>query len=430
MANEVKFTLRKNASGKDALVMLRYSYYNRRLQVSTGFTIPIKYWNNSAQRVKEVQDFPEAKGINQRLETLIRGTKDLFSEYTAKGIFPTPQQFKDDWLKKFRPDKASPEEGSKALGLFEFIREVIAERKGMNRPGSSILVYGNCLNNLAAYQKAKGKPLTFEGLNSAFVADFVAWLFSQDFSDAYAHKILSTLKMFVRAAEQRGVFTGSPLLNTKIPVSKRSKDTVYLNENELEQLFSLELQGRLANVRDLFLIGAYSGLRFSDFTKITPSNIQPVESQGKTVECLVITTQKTKQKVVLPLSNPILRAVLERNGWKAPKAISNQKLNNYLKELAQLAGFTQEVEISEYKAGRQEKRTVQKWELISSHTARRSFCTNAFKRGVPVPDIMKFSGHTSVQTFMKYIRAGMEETAVELSEHAFFTGKAPLKVAK
>lgn len=429
MAHEPNFTLRKTPSGKDGLIMLRFSYFGKRLQVSTGFTVPLKYWNTASGRLKEVQAFPEGKAINAHLDRLANGTKEIFSQYVAQGQFPTPQQFKEDWLKRFRPDRAKEDEAP-ALGLFEFMQALIQERKGMNRPGSSLLVYGNCKNNLEAYQKAKGKALTFEGLNSAFLADFVAWLFAQGFSDAYTHKNISTLKMFVREAENRGVTQACPLLKVKIPVSKRSKDTVYLNERELEHLFSLELEGKLANVRDLFLIGAYTGLRFSDFTQVKAENIQPIESNGKTVDCLVITTQKTKQKTVLPLTNPILRAILERNGWKAPRVISNQKLNNYLKELAQEAGFTQEVEISEYKAGRQEKKTVQKWELISSHTARRSFATNAFKKGLPPAQIMKFTGHTSVQTLMKYIKAGLEETAVELSEHAFFTGKAPLKVAK
>ncbi|MFZ2901201.1 MAG: site-specific integrase [Saprospiraceae bacterium] len=428
---KIRFNLYTYPNGKDGLILLRFNFKAQRYQITTGLAIPLKYWNDASQRAKEVKDFPEAKSLNAQLDRMARDTKALFDGYGERGVIPTQQQFKEDWLKMFRPEKVEAQEAEeKALGLFEFIELLIQERRGMNRPGSSLLVYGNCKNNLEAYQKAKGQPLTFEGLNSAFVADFVAWLFSQGFSDAYTHKIISTLKMFVRAADERGIYSGSPLLKVKIPVSKRSKDTVYLNERELEHLFSLELEGRLANVRDLFLIGAYSGLRFSDFSQVKAENIQPIESKGKTVECLVITTQKTKQKVVLPLTNPILRAVLERHGWKAPRAISNQKLNNYLKELAQLAGFTQEVEISEYKAGRQMKKAVPKWELISSHTARRSFCTNAYKRGVPVPDIMRFSGHTSVQTFMKYIRAGQEETAVELAEHAFFTGKAPLKVAK
>lgn len=430
---KIRFNLYTYPNGKDGLILLRFNFKAQRYQITTGLAIPLKYWNDASQRAKEVKDFPEAKSLNAQLDRMARDTKALFDGYGERGVIPTQQQFKEDWLKMFRPEKVEAQEGEaeeKALGLFEFIELLIQERRGMNRPGSSLLVYGNCKNNLEAYQKAKGQPLTFEGLNSAFVADFVAWLFSQGFSDAYTHKIISTLKMFVRAADERGIHSGSPLLKVKIPVSKRSKDTVYLNERELEHLFNLELEGRLANVRDLFLIGAFTGLRFSDFTKISPANIQPEEAKGDLVEFLVVTTQKTKQKVKIPLQHPILRTVLERHGWKAPKAISNQKLNSYLKELAQLAGFVQEVEITEYRAGRQVKKTFQKWKLISTHTARRSFCTNALKSGMEIHQVMKFSGHTSVQTFMKYIRAGVEEIAVELAGHPFFTGEAPPKVEK
>ena len=124
----------------------------------------------------------------------------------------------------------------------------------------------------------------------------------------------------------------------------------------------------------------------------------------------------------------MLRAILEKHGWKAPKAISAQKFNDYVKELCREAGFTQTIEINEYRAGRQEKKAFQKWELISSHTARRSFATNAFKAKLPPADIMKFTGHTTIASFMKYLKVTTEETAVYLSEHEFFTGKPTLKV--
>ena len=105
------------------------------------------------------------------------------------------------------------------------------------------------------------------------------------------------------------------------------------------------------------------------------------------------------------------------------KALSNQKMNEYLKELCDLAGFDTIIEVNEFIAGRHIKTTKQKKELISSHTARRSFATNAYKAGMPVTDIMKFTGHATVASFMKYIRLTNEETAVKLADHKFFTGE-------
>ena len=423
MAKKPIFNLRTRKSDTSLVVMI-FHFKNRRVVLSTGINIPVKFWSDTAQRAKENREYPNCRAINARLERFENETSKLWYEYQAKGILPTASEFKAELLSRI--DEVHEE----APELLPFIRQITEERIAMNRPPGSIQVYNNCLKNLEAYQGNRKKPLTFESLNAAFLSDFTAYLFSQDFTDSYAHKILTTLKMFVRQADQRGIYSGSPLLKTNLGVTKREKDSVYLNEAEIQHLFNLTLDDRLAQVRDSFLIGCFTGLRFSDYTQIKPENIQDINHAGKTVQCLVTTTKKTKQKVVLPLVNKTLKAILERHGWRAPAAISNQKLNKYLKELAQLAGFTQKVEINEYRAGIHAKKTFQKWELISSHTARRSFVSNAFKSGVPPSDIMKFTGHTTIGSFMKYLRVTTEESAVILSEHDFFTGASPLKVVK
>ena len=422
MAKKVNFNVLASPDKKNGLILLRFNYRSQRFQISTGLTIPLKFWNAKTQRIKETQAFPYAKQINERLNSLAADTLGLFYQYTAKGIVPTIEQFKKDWLAiTTNVQEEAPE-------LLPFIHLFIDERKAMNRPKGTIQNYTNCLGHLEAYQSARNKALTFANIGQQFLSDFTAYLFAQGLTDSFTHKLITTLKTFVMEADRRGIYEDCPLIKTKLEVKKREADNVYLNEAELRILANMQLEGRLANVRDLFLVGCLTGLRFSDYSHIKPENIQPQEHLGKTVECLVITTQKTKQKVILPLSNPLLKAILERHGWKAPKAISAQKFNEYVKELCREADFTQPIEINEFRAGRQEKRTLQKWELISSHTARRSFATNAFKAGIPAPDIMKFTGHTTMASFMKYLKVTTEETAVFLSEHEFFTGKPSLKV--
>jgi site-specific recombinase XerD len=422
MAKKVCFNLSIYPDKENALILLRFNFKAKRFQISTGFSVPLKYWNKTAQRCKEVAAFPFAKQINARLNSLEKDTLKLFYDYAAEGIIPTIDHFKRDW--EARVMKVEEE----APALIPFIMQVIEERKAMNRPKGSIQIYNNCLGHLEAYQKNKGKTLNFETLTQGFVNDFTAYLFSKGFQDSYSHKVISTLKTFVRLADSRGIFENSPLLKAKAEVRKREADKVYLNEGELRILANMPLEGKLSNVRDLFLIGCLTGLRFSDWSQIKTENIEQIEHAGNKAECIVMTTQKTKQKVILPLTNPMLRAILEKHGWKAPKRISIQRFNDYVKELCREAGFTQTIEINEYRAGRQEKQISQKWELIASHTARRSFATNAFKAGLPPSDIMKFTGHTTIASFMKYLKVTTEETAVILSEHEFFTGKPTLKV--
>ena len=418
MATKPIFQLRKNPSDKNMVLMI-FNYKGRRVNLSTGLSIPEKYWNPQTKRVRENQAFPNYKSYNQRLNDFEAKTTALWAEYVAKGII---EEFKDELYKRVFDIKTEGPE------LLPFIKQVIEEREKLNVPKGSLQVYNNCLGHLVAFEQKRKKPLRFSKLNEAFLNDFTAYLFSLGFADSYIHKIISTLKMFVQLAKKQGVIDSSRLLDSKTPVKKREKDNIYLNEAEIQQLFEMKLEGKLAGVRDLFLIGCFTGLRFSDYSKIKRENIQPVEHNGKAVKCLVMTTQKTKQRVVLPLVNPMLLAILERHNWQAPKRISNQKLNDYLKELGKLAGFSQEVEVNRYVAGEHIKQTFQKWQLMTTHTARRSFATNAYKRGVPIPDIMKFTGHTTTQSFLKYIKVTSEESAVILSEHDFFTGKSPLKL--
>ncbi|NRB48332.1 MAG: site-specific integrase [Saprospiraceae bacterium] len=431
MAKKPIFNL-KNRIEDPALVVMVFNFKGRRIVLSTGLKIPQKFWNDAkdVQRVRASRDFPRHKKFNQRINLFEAETIKLWDEYQARGILPTAKEFKSELSNRINDTHQV------APSLLPFIQQVIEERQRMNKPAGSIQIYKNCLKNLETYQKERKQKLSFDNLSQSFVNDFTAFLFArknplgENLSDSYVHKVLTTLKMFVRLADDRGVFEGCPLLKAKLGVKKRERDNIYLTEAEIHILYNLELTSKLANVRDLFLIGCLTGLRFSDYSVIKPENLQTVEHGEKQVQCLVMTTKKTEQKVVLPLVNPMLLTILERHNWKAPKRISNQRLNDYLKDLGKLAGFTQEVQINEYKAGKRHKRTRQKWELMTTHTARRSFATNAYKRGLPAGDIMKFTGHTTVASFMKYIKVTTEETAVLLSEHDFFTGKAPLRAVK
>lgn len=420
MSRSPAFILTNKKKGT-ALVQMFFQFKRRRVVVSTGMKLPVKYWNSEKSRAKQSVDFPQGAEINARINMFQTKTEALYMEYMAKGVIPTAEEFKA--VLKARLDDVHVE----AAKLIPFIEEVIQERGRLNKSKGSLQIYRNLLHHVEAYQVKRHKKLDFAGLDDRFNADFTAHLFAAGYADAYVHKVVSTLKMFVRLADKRGIYKGSPFLTVDKLVEKRSKDSVYLTEREQRILFDLELDERLGRVRDLLLLGCLTGLRFSDFSKINPANIQPIEHGEKAAVCLVITTQKTDQRIILPIVNPMLKAILERNGNRAPRPMSSQKLNVYIKELCELAGFDQDIEIVKYVSGEQVKVKEKKFNLISSHTGRRSFATNAYKKRVPVRDIMKFTGHTTEASFMKYIRTTTEESAVILSEHEFFTGKTTLK---
>ena len=162
----------------------------------------------------------------------------------------------------------------------------------------------------------------------------------------------------------------------------------------------------MERVRDLFLIGCHTGLRFSDFTMIKDENILDTP-KGQFFQ---VKTLKTNEKVIIPIK-PTVLAIWNKYNGQLPRAISNQKMNDYLKELAKEAEFDSKVLFKRTKGHNIVQTEYRKHELVSTHTARRSFATNAYIGGVPSISIMKITGHKTEKAFMKYIKISQEENA-------------------
>jgi integrase len=146
----------------------------------------------------------------------------------------------------------------------------------------------------------------------------------------------------------------------------------------------------------------------SDFTAIRPEYVK---------DGLIRMEQfKTMGKVVIPC-HPVVQAMLDKYKGQLPSAISNQKMNDYLKELCQLAGITSRQGKGITKGGVRVVRLVEKWQLVSTHTARRSFSTNMYLLGVPAITIMRITGHKTEKAFMRYIKVDEEQHAKIIALH-------------
>jgi integrase len=190
-------------------------------------------------------------------------------------------------------------------------------------------------------------------------------------------------------------------------------DSIYLNESEIDHLYKFNFTEKksLEKVRDLFIVGCLTGLRFSDFSQLTPENIE----NGK----IKIRTQKTNSTVIIPV-HPRVNEIIEKYYKMLPPAISNQKMNDYLKIIGKEAGIDEKVQRVETKDGKRRVQFIPKYELLTTHTARRSFASNLFKAGFPAIAIMKITGHKTDKAFMKYIRITNEQNA-ELLEKFWST---------
>ena len=136
---------------------------------------------------------------------------------------------------------------------------------------------------------------------------------------------------------------------------------------------------------------------------------------------LKVRTEKTDEEVIIPL-HPVAKSILEKyNG--TPRLISNQKFNEYIKDVCEIVGLNETITLTRTCGGKKMRITKPKFKFVSSHTARRSFATNAYKAGVPTLAIMAITGHRTEKVFLKYVKVTKEEHANLVSQHGFFRGR-------
>jgi site-specific recombinase XerD len=387
-----------------------------------GQSVAKKYWDAKNQKVKNVLDVPNKDLINAEILAFQKEANRFVSFVHGQNQVLTPTMLKDHfdtWKNRGRTADMVKELPT----LLSFTKDFIKKSENRVNPQSNQIIkprtlakYRTTYKFLIDFADRRKTQLSFESLDLKFYDDFTAFLMSKNMTPNTIGKYLATVKTFLKTAKEDGVTNTTIHEHKAFKIPKSEGQHIYLNEADLKQLERLDLANnpRLERVRDLFLIGCWTGLRFSDFTDIKPENIKTeTDKNGNEFKALHITQFKTGGKVVVPLIDTAL-GIIDKYKGVLPKAISNQKFNEYLKELAQLAEWVENIEIDETKGGKRQKRVVKKWEMVSSHTARRSFATNFYKRGVPAITLKQMTGHKTEAAFLKYIKV----TAIEHAEIA------------
>jgi len=311
----------------------------------------------------------------------------------------------------------------KGIDLFEYIEIFIKDSEtgrrlidGGNVNERTIKRYRTTQSILLDFSKLYKRPLNFSTIDIDFYKDFNSFMAKvKDYAPATMGKHVSTLKTFLREATETGINTNLKFQSKAFKVVETESDSIALSEEELNAMYLLNLSNntRLEKVRDLFIIGACTGLRFSDFTDIKPDNIKK-DDKGFILDIIQF---KTKNQVVVPL-NKVSLEILQKYDNQLPPAITNQKFNEYIKEIAQMVEALHEPQTRAItKGGKQFEETVPKWQLVSSHTARRSFATNAYERGTPAISLMQISGHRTEKSFISYIKTSKKKHSDIVRKH-------------
>jgi integrase len=403
----VSFVLKEPSSKEETLVYLLFRFNNNRLKYSTGEKIFPKFWNPEKQRAKESKQFIEYPEFNSGLDFIETPVKTVYRRLNNDGIVPSVDKIKTELTKELKRDQQT-----ERISFMKFIEELI---QNTSKKPNTIKNYKQALVKLRDFKKETKKPVDFENINLEFYNDFTKYLNKKGYSINSIGGFIKNVKVFMNEATDRGLNKNLEYLNKRFKVIEEHADTIYLTQEEILKIYELDLSKneRLEKVRDLFIVGCYTGLRFSDIEQVNRDNFIKGSSQIK------IKTQKTGETVVIPV-HKFVKHINDKYEGVLPNSISNQKMNDYLKEVAQLAGLVESVLISITKGGKRVQESFSKYELVSTHTARRSFATNLYLADVPSITIMKITGHKTEKAFLKYIRLTQEQNANKLENHPFF----------
>jgi integrase len=220
----------------------------------------------------------------------------------------------------------------------------------------------------------------------------------------------------LHAMLQKAVNYGYPVNNTfrEIMIPEEEVGMVFLDMTEITRIYYYDKLTKFQTaVKDLFIVGCLTGLRHSDYSMLTEANFINHGTQIR------VKTRKTGAVVQLPV-HPFVREIFEKYGRQMPKASCIQYFNLSLKKICRKIGINTPVNYERTVGLQVVRKICEKWQMIGSHTARRSFATNTFLAGIPAYRIMLITGHRSEKSFFKYVRITREENALALSGHRFF----------
>jgi integrase len=392
-------------------------------------------WDAKEQCINKRILYKESE--RQRINDAIRDRKhlilDLFEKVTDKeGL--TSAWLETEIDKKIHPEKYAPETIDT---LFKFIDKFIADAPNRKNKAGRVIgnstrsQYSRVMSVLKSFCLHIGKnDFLFNEIDQVFWERLVSFLQTEiaktdkngnirykkdgeplircSYKVNSINEIFRVLRTMLNEATKQKYNVYTDYKNFRAPTE--ATDSIYLNENELQQIkdVDLSISKSLDRDRDFFLLLAWTGSRYSDLDKIGTSDIKD--------GFISFRQQKTNNKVTIPL-HPVVLEMLEKYNYDLPKVLDKRLFNRSIKEIAKRAGIDTPETITFTRGGKLVTEKHPKYELVSSHTGRRSFATNMYKRGLPTLMIMSITGHTTETSFLKYIK-------VRQSEHAEMMKKA------
>lgn len=397
---------RKDKAGKliteNVPISLFFSFSGKRMIYYTGYRIDLEQWDAKSQRVKRNNFNREgisATVINDHLDELSAKAREIYSEQRALRKSPSLQYIRDE-LKNRMGDEKKPPSFFDIFNLF-----IESESLANTWTEGTIKKFLTNYNHLKHFEVERHYKIEFDTIDETFFNKYVS--FQRDVlnhRNTTISKNLKIFKWFMNWATKKGHNKNLSFrdYNPDLKGTKRSQKIIFLTWDELMKLYILPIsKNYLEQVRDVFCFCCFSGLRYSDVYNLKRSNIK--------TDSIEFTTIKTDDPLIIDL-NAYSRALLDKykdvpfRNDKCLPVISNQKFNEYLKELGQLAKLNEPETVVYYKGNERIEETFKKWELLSTHVGRKTFVSNALFFNIPAEVIMSWTGHKDHKVMESYYK--------------------------
>ena len=385
-------------------IRMRVNFASKRIEFTTGYRIDAAKWDTDKQRVRNGctnKLKQSASEINASLLGYYTEVQEIFKKFEVEEIMPTPEQIKEAFnalhkpIEEVKQRKSTPNAFYKAFD--EFVRDCGRQNDWTDSTYEKFAAVKNHLMNFRT-------ELTFDFFDEKGLNDYVTYLRDvKEMRNSTIGKQLSFLKWFLRWAFKKGLHQNNAYDSYKPKLKSTQKKIIFLTWEELNKLREFEIPAAkqaLDRVRDVFLFQCFTGLRYSDVFNLRRSDIK-----GDHVE---VTTVKTSDSLIIEL-NKHSKAILDKykdvafEDDKVLPVITNQKMNDYLKELAELAGIDEPVRQTYYRGNERIDEVTPKYALLGTHAGRRTFICNALALGIPPQVVMKWTGHSDYKAMKPYI---------------------------
>lgn len=369
----------------------------------------------------------QVKEFNGKLKGYLTDIENIEKRFSLDKVIYTPQMVIDAFTGIRQPEAKKDDPGKSVIA---FIKQFVEDSKATHKAGT-LKVYSGLAAHLTAFQKHTGRKATFEKIDIPFLRAFHSFLSqsrnivkadgiaeSKPMNNITSAKQMSTLKTLLNYARTIYKINVHPdYRDYKVARKDSDFEVITLTYDEFETLFNLDLTNnkRLAQVRDVFCFSCATGLRYSDLAQLKREHLR--------TDAIKMTASKTGQRLEIPL-NIFSSSILKKyEGLHRPlPIISNQKTNEYLKELCEKAGIDTPIEIIREYGITRKAVVYKKHELISIHTGRKTFVTLSLEKGIAAQDVMALSGHSTFKSFKRYVDVTSKRKQAVMAEA---WGKAP-----